>query len=89
MTKLITTTTRKTLASSFTAALMAAAIGTLMAGASTANAQQALSNRSTDGNSYRIERQFPTGTYARANSSVHVRGADVAAPQHDFQLEGR
>jgi hypothetical protein len=93
MNKLITTTSRKTLARSFAAVL---ALAAMTAGVSTARAwdQQAteaqmdneLNQRAAGGYA-----RHPSGPYASAHSAGHFRGIGGAVPtrQRDFQLEGR
>ena len=101
MNKLITTTTRKTLARSFAAALALAAITAVTAGVSTANAwdQQAteaqmdneLNYGVNGGYGYSAHARDLSGAYASARSRAHIRGNGGSAPawQRDFQLEGR
>ena len=96
MNKLITTTSRKTLARSFTIMLALAAMTAVTAGVSTARAwdQQAteaqmdneLNQRAAGGYAPHL-----SGAYASAHSSAHFRGIGGAIPtrQRDFQLEGR
>ena len=91
-------TNRFNTARSFTAALAIAAI-TPLAGANTAKAwdQQATEAQMDNEDNYRaagaygysVVPRHPSGAYNRANSRWHSRGNDVAAPQRDFQLEGR
>jgi hypothetical protein len=96
MNKLITTTSRKMLARSFTAMLALATMTAVTAGVSTARAwdQQAteaqmdneLNQRAAGGYARHL-----SGPYASAHSSAHFRGIGGAVParQRDFQLEGR
>ena len=96
MNKLIATTSRKTLARSFTAMLALAAMTAVTAGVSTARAwnQQAteaqmdneLNQRAAGGYARHL-----SGPYASAHSPAHFRGIGGAVPtrQRDFQLEGR
>ncbi len=98
MNKLIGAIARKTFTRSFTAALAIAAI-TPLAGANTAKAwdQQATEAQMDNEDNYRgagaygysVVPRHPPGAYASANSRWHIRGNGVAAPQRDFQLEGR
>jgi hypothetical protein len=96
MTKLTRTTARKTFARSFTAALAVAAMAVL-AGANTAKAwdqqatEAAMDNEGNHGGAgaygYSVTPHL-SGAYASAYSRSHVRGG-FAAPQRDFQLQGR
>jgi len=96
MNKLITATARKTLGRSFTAMLAVAAVTTVMAGVTTAKAwdQQATEAQMDNelnhgGYGYSATSRHLSGPYASAHSPAHIRSFGAAAPQRDFQLEGR
>lgn len=96
MNKPITATARTTLGRSFTAMLAVAAMTAVMAGVNTAKAwdQQAteaqMDNELNYGAyGYSANSRHLSGAYASAHSPAHIRGFGAAAPQRDFQLEGR
>ena len=94
MNKLITTTSRKTLARSFTAMLALAAMTAVTAGVSTARAwdRQATEAQMDDELNQQAAGGYArhlSGPYASAHSSAHFRGIGGATRQRDFQLEGR
>ena len=99
MNKLITTTTRKTLARSFAALLAVAAMTAVTASTAKAWDQQAteaqmdneLNYGVNGGYGYSADARDLSGAYASARSRAHFRGNGGSVPtwQRDFQLEGR